>query len=278
MTRRRMLLAFLAAAALCIGTAIAQPLRVTGQLLAYQNGYVFFTTGDGFLVSPSIVFKNVEGGPTRLRPAPRLWARATFGSNGMVTELDLSTSRLSPVGDFSLVRRFATTISSPVPNPDLAQTSVPGALTQRFTGTRTVVVVFRVQIPPLTPPNAQIYMTTDTSGWNPQAIPMQRTDALHFQVVQRLRSGTIFHFLYTRGSFASEERSEGGLEVKPHDAVIADVDGQAYNTIVFQWADQTTSGQILQQPNVFPTPYNPAPFPNLPPGIRTPAPKFWGNL
>jgi hypothetical protein len=268
------LLASIALVAFSLAAAPAQAVRVNGQILAYQQGFVFFTTGDGFRVSPSVVFEDAKtGGPTALRPAPQMWARATFDASGTVTELDLSKAPLSPAGDFSLVQRFAVAISSPVPNPDLGQPAVPsGGIPRTFSSGRMVIVVFKVQVPPATPFNAQVYMATDTSGWNPQAIPMQRTDALHFEVVERLASGTIFHFLYTRGSFASEERTEGGLEVKPHEALVSNVDGQVYNTIVYQWADQTTSGQVLQQPNVFPTPYNPAPFPNLPPGIHTPAP------
>ncbi len=264
----------LAFAASCFTATGAQVVRVNGQILAYQQGYVFFTTGDGFRVSPSVVLKDAKtGGPTALRPAPRIWARATFDSSGTVTELDLSRSPLLPAGDFALVHRFAVAISSPVPNPDLVQrTPAPGAIVRHFTPGRMVIVVFKVQVPPATPFNAQVYMSTDVSGWNPQAIPMQRIDALHFEVVERLASGTTFHYLFTRGSFASEERSEGGLEVRPHTALVSDVDGQVYNSIVYQWADQTTAGQMLQQPNVFPTPYNPAPFPNLPPSIHTPAP------
>ncbi len=78
-------------------------------------------------------------------------------------------------------------------------------------------------------------------------------------------------FSMDRGSFASEERSEGGLEEHPRTAIVSVADSQAYSDIVYRWADQAMLGQVIQ-PNVFPTPYNPAPFPNLPPGIHTPHP------
>jgi hypothetical protein len=258
---------------LCLAAVPSQPIRVNGEILAYQNGYVFFTTGDGFRVSPAVAVRSITGGATSLEPGPLVWARATFDDSGNVVELDLSPTPLTPIGDFSLVQRFALALSSPVPNPDLMQpqSSVPG-IHQRFSG-KPVIVRFSVQVPPTTPLSAQVYMSTDVSGWNPQAIPMQRVDALHFQVIERLRSGTIMHFLYTRGSFASEERSEGGLEMEPRTAIIPDVNGAVIPSIVYAWADQLSTGQLLQQPNVFPTPYNPAPFPNLPPGIRTPAPR-----
>lgn len=272
--RLGIIIATFAFAILCIAHAPAQNASVTGEILAYQNGYLFFTTGDGFRVAQSVAFKDAKtGAPTQLRPAPQLWAHAAFDAAGRISEIDLSRTPLSPVGDFSAVRRFAVVISSPVPNPDLEHpaTTAAGGLTQTFSG-KPVIVVFEVQVPPTTPLDASVYMATDISGWNPQAVPLHRVDAMHFEVVERLRSGTVLHFLYTRGSFSSEERNEAGLEEKPRTATVADVDGQVYSSIVYRWADQSGSGQALQQPNVFPTPYNPAPFPNLPPGIRTPQP------
>ncbi|HEY9086195.1 MAG TPA: hypothetical protein VIN40_09735 [Candidatus Tyrphobacter sp.] len=272
MKRTAALVPLLALIALTLMSAGAQAIRVTGQILAYQDGYVFFTTGDGFRVAPAIVLKDAKtGGATALRPGPRLWALATFDASGSVVELDLSLTALAPQGNFALVKRYAIALSSPFPNPDLAQApAIPGRPNMVFTG-RQVVVVFEVRVPPTTPLEAIVYITTDASGWNPQAIPMQRIDALHFKVIERLVSGTIFHYLYTRGSFASEERSEGGLEEHPRTALVSDADSQVYSNIVYRWADEAMPGQVIQ-PNVFPTPYNPAPFPNLPPGIHTPHP------
>ncbi len=250
----------------------AQSIRVTGQLLAYQGGYVFFTTGDGCRVAPAVAITDAKtGGPTTLRPQPRIWAQATFDAQGTVVALALSRAPLPPEGDFALVRRFAIALSSPYPNPDLVQphSTLPVHATQG--SGRPVVVLFQVQVPATTPFDASIYITTDASDWNPQAIPMQRVDALHFRVVERLNVGTVFHYLFTRGSFASEERSQGGIEVKPRTVLVTNVDDQVYSSIVYRWADQSTGGELMQ-PNVFPTPYNPAPFPNLPPGIHTPAP------
>ena len=259
-------------AGLIAGNASAQSIRVSGQILAYQDGYVFFTTGDGFHVSPSVVILDASSGKaTALHPRPRLWARAVFDASGNVVELDLSRAALPAEGSFANVERFSVALSSPIPNPDLVQpTPGPGGVQRTFSG-RPVIVVFKVEVPPATPQNTIIYITTDASGWNPQAIPMQRIDSLHFQVVERLASGTVFHYLYTRGSFASVERSEGGLDEKPRTVLVSDVDGQVYDNIVYRWADQSVPGQMIQ-PNVLPTPYNPAPFPNLPPGIHTPHP------
>ncbi len=267
------LVAIFAVVALAFQSAGAQPIRVTGQLIAYQDGYVFFTTGDGFKVAPNVVIDDAKtGAATTMHPAPRLFARATFDAQGTVVELDLSKTPLPQEGDFSLVQRFAVAISTPVPNPDLAQPANPNLGTRAIAGSgRPVIVVFEAQVPADTPLDAEVYMSTDASGWNPEAIPMQRIDAMHFRVVERLAVGTIMHYLYTRGSFASVERSEGGLDVKPRTVTVENVDSQVYDSTIYRWADQNVPGQLMQ-PNVFPTPYNPAPFPNLPPGIHTPHP------
>ena len=200
----------IAAALLAVVLVAAGPsIAVTGQLLAYQDGFVFFTTGDGFRVAPGAAIRNAEGtGPTTIVPAPRVWARAHFDVTGTVTQLDLSKTPLPSEGSFDDVARFAVALSSPVPNPDLLpQTPAPGhtlAPTQHFSG-RPVLVTFTVQVPPTTPFSASVYITTDASGWNAQAIPMDRIDTLHYQITRRLNSGTIFRYLYDRGSFQAEE-------------------------------------------------------------------------
>ncbi|MGH7737437.1 MAG: hypothetical protein ACREMP_06175 [Candidatus Tyrphobacter sp.] len=263
------------AAIFALGAATAQRIAVTGQILAYQDGYVFFTVGDGFHVSSSITIENANPqSRARIAPAPRVFARAVFDGSGTIVELDLSRTPLPPEGSFDQVRRFAVALSSPVPNPDLVQHAQPGVAlgTRAIEGSgRPVLVIFEVQVPPQTPFDAQVYMTTDASAWNPQAMLMQRVGSMHFRVVERLNVGTILHYLYDRGSFASVERGEGGLDEKPRTAIVRNVDQQVYDAIVYRWADEGAQGQLMQ-PNVFPTPYNPAPFPNLPPGIHTPRP------
>ena len=263
-----------AVALLAIALMAAAPaLVVTGQLLAYQDGFVFFTTGDGFRVAPGIVIRNAAGsGPTTIVPGPRIWARAHFDPNGTVTELDLSKTALPAEGNFGDVTRFAVAISSPVPNPDLMEaTPQPGhtlAPTQHFSG-RPVLVTFIVQVPPNTSLQSSVYITTDVSGWNAQAIPMDRIDALHYQITRRFNSGTIFRYLYDRGSFQSEEIGQNGLQRDPRELTVTDADVRAQHDTVYEWTD-SVHGNSAQQPNGLPTPYNPAPFPNLPAGFPSP--------
>jgi hypothetical protein len=259
--------------------AASSSIVVSGQLLAYQQGYVFFTTGDGFRVAQNVVIRDARtGGNTTIKPAPRVWARATFDANGTVTELDLSRSALPPQGNFADVQRFAVAISSPVPNPDLlayAPTPEPGGTplttSQRFSG-RPVLVTFIVQVPPITPFTSAVYITTDQSGWNAQAIPMDRVDALHYEITRRYPSGTIFRYLYDRGSFQSKEVAQTGLDRTPRPFIVPDVDVRVLRDTVYAWQDQVNGGVNQVQPQIMPTPYNPAPFPNLPPGLPSPQP------
>jgi hypothetical protein len=262
--------ALLAAALIAASPSIV----VTGQLLAYQDGFVFFTTGDGFRIAPDVAIRNAAGnGPATIAPGPRVWARAHFDPNGTVTELDLSRAALPKEGNFDDVARFAVALSSPLPNPDLLPaTPAPGATgvaaTEHFSG-RPVLVTFNVQVPPNTPFGASVYISTDASGWNAQAIPMDRTDALHYQITRRFNSGTIFRYLYDRGSFQSEEVAQNGLQREPRGVVITDADVRVVRDTIYAWVD-ALSGSNGQQPSGLPTPYNPAPFPNLPGGFPSP--------
>jgi hypothetical protein len=264
----------IATAVLAIVLVAAAPeIVVTGQLLAYQDGFVFFTTGDGFRIAPGISIRDAtSGGPTPIVPGPRIWARAHFDPNGTVTELDLSRKPLPKEGSFDDVARFAVALSSPVPNPDLMPPSAaPGqtlAPTQHFSG-RPVLVTFNVQVPPNTAFSASVYITTDQSAWNPQAIPMDRTDALHYEITRRLNSGTTFRYLYDRGSSLSQEIAENGLQRAPRQIIVTDADVRTQRDTVYAWLD--SQGQSSgRQPNGLPTPYNPAPFPNLPSGFPSP--------
>jgi len=260
---------------LILGTAPA--VSITGQLLAYQQGFVFFTSGNGFKVAPDVrIVDDATKSPTQLQPKPRIFARAVFNDAGQVAELDLSKAPLPLEPLSAQVQSYVVAASPAYPNPDLSPQQTIGTTSngvpQTFSG-KMVLLQITVQVPPTTPLNAQVYMTTDTTSWNPQAIQMDRIDALHFRIVRRFASGTILHYLYTRGSMQNEERQENGLDAPAHSLIVTDADVRAVNDIVYRWADQSgPAGQVVQ-PDVVPTPYNPAPFPNLPNVIRTPAPR-----
>jgi hypothetical protein len=285
MSRSALSIAVAALALMLIAASVvsAASVVVSGQLLAYQGGYVFFTTGNGFRVARDIMIRDAKtGGPTTIHPAPRVWARATFDSSGTVTELDLSRTPLPPEGSFADVSHFAVALSSPVPNPDLLQaveTPAPGssvASIVQFSG-KPVLVTFIVQVPPNTPWTASVYITTDVSGWLAQAIPMDRVDALHYQITRRYNSGTIFRYLYDRGNLQSQEVAENGLQRTPRQLIVTNADVRVIRDTVYAWQDTVPGGVNQVQPQIMPTPYNPAPFPNLPSCLPPPEPPGRGR-
>ena len=247
------------------------PITVTAQLLDYEKGYVFFTTGDGFRTAPNVEIDDAHTGrPTTLIPAPRMYARVTFGPSGTVTRIQLSTQRLPPEGDPSQVGHYAVAISTPQPNPDLTGAQQAGRDRCIATPGKPVVVRFEPQVPPSTSPTDVVYLTTDQSGWNPQAYRLTRVDALHYRLDKRFNPGTLFYFLYDRGSSQSIERGQNGLDRTPTRFCVGNADVQNASRQIYHWGDESLAGNQGPVPLAFPTPYNPAPFPNLPRPQPTP--------
>jgi len=157
-------------------------------------------------------------------------------------------------------------VQSPVVvNPELApvQADATGAEARRHYTGAPVPVSFVVRVPPSTPLTASIYITTDQSAWNPQAIRMDRIDALHFRITRTFASGTRFKYLYTRGSLSTQEVDERGIQRVPRQILVPDIQTLARGDEVYAWQD-TNVGNQQPQPDGIPTPYNPVPFPNLP--------------
>ncbi|MGP6158862.1 MAG: hypothetical protein ACLPYS_15380 [Vulcanimicrobiaceae bacterium] len=231
--------------------------RYAGRLLDVRRGFVFFTTGDGFRLDPSAKIVDAKsGGPTKLQATTGTYARATFDeSSGNVVELALSSNPLPNEASFDQIARFAIALSTPYPNPDL-NTNKEG-----FNG-MPVLVVFTAEVPPKTPFTDSVYLATDVSGWSATAIKMDRIDALHYRVARDFNSGTHFFYRYTRGSWSSAERGQDGLDVKPRELLVRNLDVQRVANVVYHWGDENQFQPDLGQPA--PTPYNPVPF-NLPP-------------
>ncbi len=227
-------------------------LRFTGQILDDRSGFVFFTTGDGFRLDPSLKIDDAAtGGPTALTPTTRTYARATFDSaTGKVVELGLSTHKLPDEAKYEDIKRFAVALSTPYANPDLKAG-------EGLTG-RPVLVTFTVEVPSKTPFSDPVYVATDTSGWSATAIRMNRIDALHYRVTRPFSSGTRFLYRYTRGSWRSAERGQNGLEVPPRPFTVVNADVKSKNDIVFSWGDSDQFAPDLGQS--IPTPFNPVPF------------------
>ena len=226
--------------------------RFTGQILDDRNGFVFFTTGDGFRLAPGVKIDDARtGGATTLLPTTRTYARATFdATTGSVVELGLATHRLPDETSYEAVKKFAIALSTPYANPDLK-----GG--EGLSG-KPVLVTFTVEVPSKTPFADAVYVATDTSGWSATAIRMNRIDALHYRVTRPFSSGTRFLYRYTRGSWRSAERGQNGLEVPPRPFIVVNADVKSKSDIVYSWGDSDPFAPDLGQ--AVPTPFNPVPF------------------
>jgi hypothetical protein len=233
-----------------------QIIKYSGQLLDYRDGFAFFTTGDAFRLDPNVKIDDAAtGGPTKLVPETRIYARASFdeGSGGIV-ELALSRTKLPDEASYLDIKKFAVALSTPFANPDLGRS-------EGFNG-KPVPVTFLVEVPPKTPFSDEIYLATDASGWSATAVRMDRVDALHYRVVRSFSSGTRLLYRYTRGSWQSADLGQDGLAIKPRVLVIPNADYLVKRDTVYYWQDENPF--TSDNGSTLPTPFNPVPF-NIPP-------------
>ena len=262
------LLAALAVAALALPTLAQQEslLRFSGQLLDVRGGYVYFTTGDAFKVVDNVRLADYDSGkPTTLQPRAKLYARAVFDPvTKQVVELDLTAHRVAPDTAYQAVKAYAVAKSTVQPAPEIVGIPLTG---------KEVPVAFVVTVPPTTPLNSDVYISTDASGWNPQAIKLDRIDGARYRAVRRFASGTKFVFRVTRGSWNSVERNQSGLEPDPHAFFVREIDAQSASVTVYSWSDDRPNAPQAN-PAAIPTPFNPNPFPQggIAPNPRVTAP------
>jgi hypothetical protein len=241
--------------------------RFTGQLLDVRNGYVYFTTGDAFKLAEALRVADFDTNkPTTLQPRAKLYARAVLDpATKQVVELDLTTRRLPTDAQYAQV---AQTYTQTKPATEKA----PEIVGKPLTG-REVAVSFTVTVPPTTPLNAEVYLSTDAGGWNPREIKLDRIDGQRYRAVRRYASGTQFSVRATRGSWNSVGRDQFGLEAKPQSFSVPEVDAIGYQVIVYSWSDDRGSAPQQAAPGAIPTPFNPNPFPPgglYPPSRATP--------
>ena len=241
------------------------PISFTGQLLDVRNGYVYFTTGDAFkLVAVPRIADYDTGRPTSVQPAAKMFAKAILDpATREVIELDITQRRLAADTAYADAKQYVIVKSTAQPAPEIVGQKISGKL---------VPVVFLVQVPPNTPLGADVYISTDASGWNAQAIKLDRVDGQHYRASFRFATGTKFAFRVTRGTWQQEEVGENGLEPSPHPFFVREIDAQVARVTVYAWSDQRPD-QSAPQPGAIPTPFNPNPFPNggdFPPSKATP--------
>jgi hypothetical protein len=217
-------------------TATPVPLLINGQVIDFERGYIVFASGDAFKVAGNVsLVDEATGAAPAYSIEPGIFAVAYLDTaSATVTSVHFSRKPLpqgTPSAD--VPRKYVAQLSSPQPNPDL----VPRAATFQSKLSTDTLVRITVQVPPNTPFTDDVYITTDTSGWNPQAIKMQKADGLHYYIEVRLKTGTEFHYLFTRGSWKSAERDRAGLERKPRSLVIEGADAMRIDPTVYRWAD-----------------------------------------
>lgn len=213
-----------------------EPLLVSGQIVDLERGYVVFASGDALKMAPNApIVDDATGSTPSYALEPGTYAIATLApDSGLVVGLRTSRRPLSSGTPVAQVpRRYVVAASSPQPNPDL----IPARGNFTSILSKSVAVTVTVEIPPGTPFNDDIYMTTDTSGWNPQAVKMQRLDGQHFRIQMDLRGGTEIHYLFTRGSWNTVERDRAGLQRKPRTLSVPGGDSQIIDATVYRWAD-----------------------------------------
>lgn len=211
-------------------------LVATGQVVDFERGYIVFSTGDAFKLAPQVhVVDDATMSPPAYPIGPGVFAAITIDeTSALVTDVRTSLAPLverTPVAE--VPRALVSAASTPVPNPDLA----PPPMLPVSRLSRDVLVTIDVEVPPDTPYGDDVYVTTDTSGWNAQAIEMQRLDGRRFRIQVHLKPGTEFRYLFTRGSWQKVERDRAGLAREPRTLVVRGGDSMVVSAVVYRWSD-----------------------------------------
>jgi hypothetical protein len=184
--------------------------QYSGQVLDVERGYIVFSTGAALRLSPDARFTDAASGQIRTAAIdPGEYAEATLDANGIVTAVAVSDTPITSGTPIANVpRAFVVQASPAYPNPDLIP---PAHLFPVSKLSPDEKVTITVDVPPETPFSDDVYMATDTSGWNPEAVKLQRIDGRHFRMSVEVSPGTQFKYLFTRGSWATVESDAAGL-------------------------------------------------------------------
>ncbi len=214
------------------------PLLVSGQLIDLERGFVVFASGDAFALSPTVaIVDNDTSQPPAYAVQPGVFALVALDPNtALVTSIRTALVPIpggTPVAE--VPHRYVAEASSPLPNPDI----VPNRSAHVSKLSSTIQVDIVVEVPASTSYTDDVYMATDTSGWNPRAIRMQRIDGRHFRISLELPFNTDFHYMFTRGSWTTVERDRAGLQRQPRELAAGGAEELLINATVFRWADDS---------------------------------------
>lgn len=221
-------LALAAACALAPASAAisAEPparLAVRGVALVAQDGYLVFTTGDALRLAAGVSTAGVAlGRPVRV---------VLDTKSRLVVAIDADPGAGEP-GDIdaaALPRAFVAVD----PRSAQAAPSARGASAQAGLATVTI----NVRVPDDTPPNDNVYLATDRSGFSATELRLNRVDAHRWSIALQLPGGSTLHYLFTRGSYATVERTRGG-GIAPARSVTATGRTTADDAVA-RWADST---------------------------------------
>jgi hypothetical protein len=201
-----------------------------------QHGFAVGTDGTAYRVAPDVAIVDAKSRMPAATPLPGTLVRLTIDDGGVVK-----------------------TIASDLPSNDRASAGKAIAAL----AIKSVTVTFTVLVPPTTQAEDTIYLTDSELRWNPVAIRMDRVDVLRFRTVIAVQPGTEFRYLYTRGNGQTIERGTNGLQRKVRTLRLIDQNPRRVDDIVERWGDEV-GNTLLPQPSVRPTPFNPAPYPNIP--------------
>jgi hypothetical protein len=205
-------------------------------MIDLERGFIVFSSGDAFrLGMGAAIVDDKTGKPPSFALRPGLYALASLDpARAQVTSVRISKRPLQGgLPPEQVGRQYVALASSPLPNPDLEPKKT--VYTSKLSAS--VLVSLTVQVPPDTPYVDDVYVATDTSGWNARAIKMQRLDGLHFRITVQLKGGTDFHYLFTRGSWQSVERNRAGLQRQARELYVPGGDALTIDATVFRWAD-----------------------------------------
>jgi hypothetical protein len=113
---------------------------------------------------------------------------------------------------------------------------------QPFLGTATqgaaVAVTFVVHVPANTPPSDAIYLATNAGNWTPNGTRLAPLSGGRWSATLQLAPGTQIEYRYTRGSWATDERTAAGTPVANRSLTVAKSAGtQSVDDVVARWAD-----------------------------------------
>jgi len=101
-----------------------------------------------------------------------------------------------------------------------------------------VAVTFVVRVPADTPPTDAIYLATNAANWTPNGTRLVPLDGGRWTGTLQLAAGTQIEYRYTRGSWATDERTASGTPTANRTVTAAKTAGtQSVDDIVARWAD-----------------------------------------